>query len=84
MCRLCVVSFRLSGSSDPRQGRLELFYNGTWGTVCASFSYSETSVACYSLGFGYEITTLYIVFRLQLHSTRPTTTILLLQSFVYI
>ena len=52
MCWLYVVSFRLSGSSDPRQGRLEVLYNGKWGTVCDDIDHDAARVACYSLGFG--------------------------------
>ena len=51
MCRLCVVSFRLSGSSDPHKGRLEVLYNGTWGTVCDDIDRDTAEVVCYNLGF---------------------------------
>ena len=43
---------RLSGSSSPREGRLEVYHNGTWGTVCGhSFYDAAASVVCYMLGY---------------------------------
>jgi len=37
-------------------GRLEVYYNGTWGTVCSdSFSHSAVGVVCNSLGFGFVL-----------------------------
>jgi len=48
-------SVRLVGGSSPREGRLEVQYNGTWGTVCDDgFTDAAARVACYSLGFGYD------------------------------
>jgi len=44
---------RLVGSGKTHEGRLEVLYNGRWGTVCNdSFSNTEASVICYHLGFG--------------------------------
>ena len=48
-------SVRLIGASgNPRAGRLEINYNGIWGTVCNHyFDNNDANVACYMLGVGY-------------------------------
>jgi len=44
---------RLAGSGRPREGRLEVYYNGRWGTVCDNyFDNLDASVACFQLGLG--------------------------------
>jgi len=49
---------RLAGSGVAYRGRLEVFHNGRWGTVCHGRRYppypvySMASVVCYQLGFG--------------------------------
>ena len=50
---------RLAGHGRSRlSGRLEIFHNGEWGTVCAAdakisdFSYEAGSVACRQMGLG--------------------------------
>ena len=42
----------MRNGSASYQGRLEVKYNGEWGTVCnKAFSHNELSVACRELGF---------------------------------
>jgi len=44
---------RLAGSSQDREGRLEVYHDGLWGTVCDDlFDHVAASVACFQLGFG--------------------------------
>ena len=50
-------SVRLVGTNNKsREGRLEVVYNGTWGTVCRDrFTDVSANVVCSQLGFGYVL-----------------------------
>ena len=48
----CFSKVRLVGDSGSR-GRLEMFHNGTWGTVCDNgFTDGAARVVCNMLGYG--------------------------------
>jgi len=48
------TSVRLAGGPSPREGRLEVYHNGTWGTVCGDNGFTDVAarVVCYMLGYG--------------------------------
>ena len=57
----CTSSVRLVGSSNLWKGRLEVYHNRTWGTVCRDhFNWAAARVVCYSLGYGYVGREVYI------------------------
>ena len=50
------VKVRLSGGNSTTEGRLEVYYDGKWGTVCDDeFSNIDAGVVCNSLGFGFVL-----------------------------
>lgn len=43
---------RLVGGENFTEGRLEICYNSTWGTICDNgFGVEDATVACIQLGF---------------------------------
>ena len=43
---------RLVGGTTDMEGRVEICFNETWGTICDNFwSTNDGSVACQQLGF---------------------------------
>ena len=48
-----VGEVRLAGGSIPSEGRVEIWSNGSWGTVCDNnWDRNDAKVVCKMLGFG--------------------------------
>ena len=51
--RVRCFAVRLVGGPSGREGRLEIFHNSVWGTVCDDdFDDAAARVACFMLGYG--------------------------------
>ena len=51
-----VLDVRLASGSDNATGRVEVYYNGTWRTVCAdNWDIYSAGVVCRQLGFRYAL-----------------------------
>lgn len=47
---------RLAGGSSPNEGRVEVFHEGVWGTVCDdSWGVQAADIVCSQLGFSFAI-----------------------------
>ena len=45
-------TLRVAGGDTPNMGRVEVCYNGEWGTICdKGWDTNDVKVACYQLGF---------------------------------
>ena len=56
---LAIFPIRLADGPTAYEGRLEIYYNGEWGTVCDDgWTVRDAHVVCRELGYGQHVRTL--------------------------
>ena len=51
-CADGMVRLMMTGGRDEKEGRVEMCYNGVWGTVCADgWDEVDANVVCNQLGY---------------------------------
>lgn len=57
---------RLAGSPTPYEGRVEVYMNGSWGTVSDGYGFwnnATTAIVCRSLGYLWDNATFYQLYQ---------------------
>ena len=50
------LTVRLSGGTQPNEGRVEVYFNNTWGTICDnSWDIYDANTVCRTLGYSYAL-----------------------------